>query len=74
MYVCICNGITDKQINKEIKAGAKTLEDLQQNLGVATCCGNCADCANKLLKEGGSQITVTTKANDSAYIGMPAFA
>lgn len=75
MYVCICNGITDTQIKKEIKAGAKTLEDLQQSLGVATCCGNCADCANKLINNTAPQVALTTIVSEhKLYTEMPALA
>ncbi|MBP6115814.1 MAG: (2Fe-2S)-binding protein [Neisseriaceae bacterium] len=49
MYICICNGITDKQIKAEVSAGATSLADLQASLGVATCCGCCADAASAYL-------------------------
>ena len=45
MYVCICNGITDHQIRDAVADGATSMNDLQQNLGVASCCGRCSDCA-----------------------------
>ncbi|MEO8485149.1 MAG: (2Fe-2S)-binding protein [Betaproteobacteria bacterium] len=38
MVVCICNAITDREIRAAAKLGARTLEDLQSSLGVATCC------------------------------------
>jgi len=49
MYICICNGVTDKQIKAEVSAGATTLADLQASLGVATCCGCCASAASAYL-------------------------
>lgn len=49
MYICICNAITDRQINKAIANGATTLADLQYELGVATECGTCLDSAVQLL-------------------------
>lgn len=49
MYVCICNAITDRQIQESIAAGATTLTDLKNQLGVATCCGCCADLAFSYL-------------------------
>jgi bacterioferritin-associated ferredoxin len=51
MYVCICNGITDGDIRSAVAAGARTLADLTATLGVASCCGRCADCARNLVAE-----------------------
>jgi bacterioferritin-associated ferredoxin len=42
MYVCICNAVSDKDINREIEAGARTLEQLREKLNVATGCGHCS--------------------------------
>jgi bacterioferritin-associated ferredoxin len=42
MYVCICNAVTDTDINREIDAGAVTLEQLRAKLNVASSCGRCS--------------------------------
>ena len=54
MYICICNAVTEKQVHKAAEQGASSLEDLQIDLGVATCCGQCADDACTAL-EGARQ-------------------
>ena len=51
MYVCICNAITDGEIRSAVAAGARTLADLTSTLGVASCCGRCAECASSLVVE-----------------------
>jgi bacterioferritin-associated ferredoxin len=51
MYVCVCNAITDRQIRKAAKAGARNLRDLQSKLGVATGCGSCMEVASEILQE-----------------------
>lgn len=51
MYVCICNAITDKQIRKAAKSGARSVRDLQRQLGVAAGCGSCIDTASEILRE-----------------------
>jgi bacterioferritin-associated ferredoxin len=51
MYVCLCNAITDGEIRGAIAQGARSLDDLRATLGVATCCGRCADCASSLIDE-----------------------
>lgn len=49
MYICLCRGITDSQIQSAIKNGAQTLSQLRKNLGVAGQCGKCACSAQELL-------------------------
>ncbi len=51
MYVCICNAITDKQIRKAARSGARDLWDLQRELGVASGCGSCKETASEILRE-----------------------
>ena len=51
MFVCICNRVTDHEIRSAVALGASTLADLSAGLGVASCCGRCADCARGLLRE-----------------------
>lgn len=61
MYVCICNAISDRQIKESVAAGATSLSDLKDQLGVASCCGCCADLASSFLNNHSAhaQITVT---------------
>lgn len=42
MYVCICNAVSDKDINLAIQSGADTLDLLRDRLNVATACGHCS--------------------------------
>lgn len=49
MYVCLCRGITDHQIQSAIESGAETLSHLRKKLGVAGQCGKCACSAQELL-------------------------
>ena len=52
MYICLCNGITDGQIRREVRAGTcSALCDLQGQLGVALQCGKCATAAVQVLEE-----------------------
>ena len=51
MYVCVCNAVTDREIVERVRAGTVTLEAMRFELGVATCCGQCADCARELIDE-----------------------
>ena len=42
MYVCICNAVSETDINREIDAGAVTMEDLRTRLNIANSCGHCS--------------------------------
>lgn len=52
MFICICNAITEKQVKAAVAAGAHTLRQLQAELGVASCCGCCAETATDYLPGG----------------------
>ena len=49
MIVCVCRRVSDHQIRQAAADGAHSLECLQFDLGVATQCGRCADCASRVL-------------------------
>lgn len=50
MYVCICQAVTDRQIREAALGGARTVKDLQRELGVSRDCGLCASCARSCLE------------------------
>jgi|GEM_PF-643222 len=52
MYICVCNAVTERQVRACVAAGARTLGDLQFELGVASCCGCCAQTAQEYLPGG----------------------
>ncbi|MEO8278901.1 MAG: (2Fe-2S)-binding protein [Ideonella sp.] len=51
----MCARVSDRQIREAAANGAYSLECLQIDLGVANQCGNCADCAVKVLNEACAQ-------------------
>ena len=51
MYVCLCNGITDRAVRDAADAGARDLADLRAMTGCASTCGSCADLALQVLRE-----------------------
>ncbi len=52
MFICICNAITERQVQAAVSEGATSLSDLQGQLGVASCCGCCAETATEYLPGG----------------------
>ncbi len=51
MYVCICNSVTDRQIQEAVRQGADTFGKVSSELGVATCCGQCEEHAREVIED-----------------------
>ena len=51
MYVCICNGVTDRDIRQAADAGCRSLAELTMRTGCGATCGTCLDMAAQLLQE-----------------------
>ncbi len=51
MIVCLCKRVSCTDIRSAAGNGVATLRDLSRELGVATQCGKCAQCARGILQE-----------------------
>ncbi len=51
MYVCVCHGITDRDIREAAENGVSSVRQLGKELGVGTQCGRCASMARSILRE-----------------------
>ncbi|MDI6748185.1 MAG: bacterioferritin-associated ferredoxin [Rhodocyclaceae bacterium] len=51
MYVCVCHGVTDRDIEGAVAEGCCSLRQLREQLGVGQTCGRCARCARMTLKD-----------------------
>lgn len=56
MYVCLCKGITDRQIKAAINDGAHSMSQLRKALGVASQCGKCGIATKEILMEHKAQM------------------
>ena len=54
MIVCVCKAVSDRRVRQCIEAGASSVEELQIELGVATCCGCCEDSVREILEQSGA--------------------
>jgi bacterioferritin-associated ferredoxin len=45
VIVCVCHRVSDRDIEREVRHGCESFEELQDELRVATACGRCGDCA-----------------------------
>ncbi len=51
MYVCICHGVTDRQIREAAARGARSIKELKMSTGCAGSCGQCATEAKSIIKQ-----------------------
>ena len=51
MYICVCNAITEREVRECAARGCASLDELQVELGVGTCCGRCRPVAKEILDE-----------------------
>ncbi len=51
MYVCSCNGVTDRQIRDAAKAGCASMAELTMRTGAGANCGSCVSSAESILAE-----------------------
>ncbi len=45
MIVCVCHRVSDRDIEREVRLGCGSFDELQDELRVGTACGRCTDCA-----------------------------
>jgi len=51
MFVCLCNGITDRDILCAISRGVDTMDKLANELSVTTICGSCREEIEEILQK-----------------------
>ncbi len=56
MYVCICHGITEKDIKQAALNGAESVRDLKKSHELGSQCGKCVSYAAKVIKESKAEL------------------
>ena len=51
MYVCLCNGVTEREVRQVAEAGCRTISELTMRTGCGANCGSCVELAGQLLDE-----------------------
>jgi bacterioferritin-associated ferredoxin len=51
MYICICNGITERAVRAAAAEGVHSLSELTLRTGCGGCCGSCTELAEQVLRE-----------------------
>ncbi len=64
MIVCVCRRVSDREIAQHTRAGLG-FEEIQNGLGVATCCGRCADAAREVIAQAAAPAPVVAFPDSS---------
>ena len=51
MYVCVCNGIKEKQVRKAVRKGAETVGRVFKAHGCKADCAQCVNCMRDVIEE-----------------------
>jgi bacterioferritin-associated ferredoxin len=49
MLVCVCRGVSDREVREALARGASTLRDVGRACGAGTDCGSCRGLLRKML-------------------------
>jgi bacterioferritin-associated ferredoxin len=53
MYVCLCMGVTDREVKEAIREGACSVPEVMRCTAAGTRCGSCQPTINVLLHRAG---------------------
>lgn len=67
MYVCLCKGITDRDIAQSVRDGAGSFRAVRDQLGVSTQCGKCARLARTIVEENLPAAALRASFYDASY-------
>ena len=71
MIVCVCKRVSDREITRHVRGGM-SFDDIQLELGVATQCGRCEDCARQVVDQCRSAHPVAAIAAREAVVAWAA--
>jgi len=54
MIICLCEGVSDKEIRHACQSGARTMDEIRARCGVAAHCGTCQESVRKIARSCGS--------------------
>ena len=58
MYICLCNGITDRQIKHYINLGVKSIQELQKYIFICDTCFTCEMDIQAMFDERDKQVDI----------------
>jgi len=51
MYICVCNGISDKQVRTAVRQGAETVGRVFKSQGCKPECAQCVSCIRDIIED-----------------------
>jgi bacterioferritin-associated ferredoxin len=73
MIVCSCHAVTDREIQRAARAGARTPCQVAEMCGAGSSCGGCRETVHDLLSEAhGDQPMPAVSAGFAARESVPA--
>lgn len=58
--VCLCHGVNERRVRREIEHGAATIEDIAERCGAGSCCHGCHPTIDGMLGERQSAAAVVS--------------
>ena len=52
MIVCLCEGVSESEVQRQIQRGCRTVADLGSACGAGTSCGSCSSHLREMLSRG----------------------
>jgi bacterioferritin-associated ferredoxin len=59
--VCLCYGVNERRVRREIDHGATTIEEIAERCHAGSCCQSCHPTLDALLAERASDATSSTR-------------
>jgi bacterioferritin-associated ferredoxin len=59
--VCLCYGVNERRVRREIDHGATTIEELAERCGAGSCCQSCHPTLDDLIAERCPAVPVATR-------------
>lgn len=63
MYVCLCNGVTERDIRQAVQAGCGSMTELTMRTGCGSTCGSCLPLACELLAQAQAEMDAPSAAD-----------
>ena len=61
MYVCICEAVTDNELQTHVEAGASSVREVSRCSGLGTQCGKCVCYARERIEHHRNKLQSSTK-------------
>ncbi len=55
MIICLCEGVSDKSVEKAVRCGAETVKEVGKLCGAGTGCNSCHCDIKKIIREEGKR-------------------